>query len=260
MDLTPNCRILRYRKIKQAYAVASGDRMEIIIENFDYIKSNYASLTEEINELALRLGVPAPTLVAVTKSGSDEELAALLQAGAVDIGENRPGEVKRRGELLRSLGFSPRMHEIGTLQRNKIKLIADSVYMIHSVDSYHLAKDINRHAEAHGRIIPVLIEVNSGEEEQKSGVFPDNAERLLCDIKELPNLSVEGLMTMGPVTRDAEDLRPYFRNTKKLFDRLSDCYGFGECPTLSMGMSDSYRVAIEEGSTLVRVGRRIFSK
>ena len=230
------------------------------MENFEYVKNNYASLTEELRELATRLGTAVPTLVAVTKSGSDEELLALVGAGAVDIGENRPGEVKRRGELLRSQGFSPRMHEIGTLQRNKIKLIADSVHMIHSVDSFHLAKDINRHAEAHGRTIPVLIEVNSAKEEQKSGVFPDDAERLLTEIKNLPNISVVGLMTMGPVSLDAENLRPFFRNTKKLFDRLIDSYGFGEHPTLSMGMSDSYRVAIEEGSTLVRVGRRLFLK
>ena len=230
------------------------------MENFEYVKRNYASLTEELKELADRLGTPTPTLVAVTKSGSDEELSALLQAGAVDIGENRPGELKRRGELLRSQGLSPRMHEIGTLQRNKIKLIAESVYMIHSVDSFHLAKDINRHAQAHGRIIPVLIEINSAKEEQKSGVFPDDAERLLTEIKSLENISPEGLMTMGPVSQNPEDLRPFFRSTKKLFDRLNDSYGFGEHPTLSMGMSDSYRVAVEEGSTLVRVGRKLFLK
>ena len=230
------------------------------IENFDYIKRNYLSLTEEINELAGRLGASAPTLVCVTKSGSDEELLALAEAGAVDIGENRPGEVKRRGELLREAGFSPRMHEIGTLQRNKIKLIADGVHMIHSVDSLRLARDINRHAEALGRVIPVLIEVNSAREEQKSGIFPEEAERLLVDISELGSIKVSGLMTMGPVVDDPELLRPYFRNTKALFDTLSERYGFGDRPTLSMGMSDSYRVAIEEGSTLVRVGRRLFIK
>ena len=230
------------------------------MEKFDYIKRNYLSLTEEINELAGRLGASAPTLVCVTKSGSDEELLALAKAGAVDIGENRPGEVKRRGELLREAGFSPRMHEIGTLQRNKIKLIADGVHMIHSVDSLRLAKDINRHAEALGRVIPVLIEVNSAREEQKSGIFPEEAERLLVDISELGSIKVSGLMTMGPVVDDPELLRPYFRNTKALFDTLSERYGFGDRPTLSMGMSDSYRVAIEEGSTLVRVGRRLFIK
>ena len=230
------------------------------MNEFDYITQNYGALIEDIEKLSARLGVRAPTLVSVTKSGSDEELLALARAGAVDIGENRPGEVMRRGELLRDAGFSPRMHEIGTLQRNKIKLIADTVYMIHSVDSYALAKDINRHALARGRVIPVLIEVNSAMEPQKSGVMPDDAERLLCEIGEFQNISVCGLMTMGPVTEDAEKLRPYFRQTKSLFDRLNERYGFGDSPTLSMGMSDSWQVAIEEGSTLVRVGRRLFIK
>lgn len=230
------------------------------MENFDYIKRNYETLLEEIQSLSDSLGTKVPTLVSVTKSGSDEELIALAGLGALDIGENRPGEVKRRGEILRAAGFNPRMHEIGTLQRNKIKLISDSVYMIHSVDGFNLAKDISRHAEAHGRVIPVLIEINCAKEEQKSGVFPEDAEKLLLEIKELSGISVEGLMTMGPVTDNAEDLRPYFRNTKKLFDTLNLRYGFGNSPTLSMGMSDSWRVAVEEGSTLIRVGRRLFKK
>jgi pyridoxal phosphate enzyme (YggS family) len=230
------------------------------MNDYSYIKRNYESLLEDIENISSAVGVSVPTLVSVTKSGSDDELKALISLGAEDIGENRPGEVKRRGELLRDSGFSPRMHEIGTLQRNKIKLIADSVYMIHSVDSAALAKDISRHAEMRGRVIPVLIEVNSAKEEQKSGVFPEDAERLLLDISDYPGISVSGLMTMGPVVDNPEDLRKYFRDTKKLFDTLGERYGFGDTPTLSMGMSDSYRVAIEEGSTLVRVGRRLFTK
>ena len=228
--------------------------------NFDYIKRNFTSLVEEIDDLAERLGVKAPTLVSVTKSGSDEELLKLCAAGAVDIGENRPGEVKRRGDILRDAGYAPRMHEIGTLQRNKIKLIADTVYMIHSIDSIQLARDVNRHAEMRGRVIPVLIEVNSAREWQKSGVMPEDAERLLIEMAELRSIKISGLMTMGPAVDDSELLRPYFRNTKTLFDTLLERYGFGDTPTLSMGMSDSYRVAIEEGSTLVRVGRRLFNK
>lgn len=230
------------------------------MNDYSYIKRNYELLLEDIENISSAVGVSVPTLVSVTKSGSDDELKALISLGAEDIGENRPGEVKRRGELLRDSGFSPRMHEIGTLQRNKIKLIADSVYMIHSVDSAALAKDISRHAEMRGRVIPVLIEVNSAKEEQKSGVFPEDAERLLLDISDYPGISVSGLMTMGPVVDNPEDLRKYFRDTKKLFDTLGERYGFGDTPTLSMGMSDSYRVAIEEGSTLVRVGRRLFAK
>lgn len=230
------------------------------MDNFDYIKNNYESLMGEIDALSSRLGTKALTLVSVTKSGSDDELLALASFGAIDIGENRPGEVMRRGELLRAVGYSPRMHEIGTLQRNKIKLIADSVYMIHSVDSLALAKDINRHAEARGRVIPILIEVNSAKENQKSGVFPEDTERFLYEISDFKNIKISGLMTMGPVSENPEELRPYFRETKALFDKLGSSYGFGEGATLSMGMSDSYRVAIEEGSTLVRVGRRLFRK
>ena len=231
-----------------------------MMENFDYIKNNYESLLGEIDTISATLGVKAPTLVSVTKSGSDEELLALASFGAADIGENRPGEVMRRGEILRNAGFLPRMHEIGTLQRNKIKLIADTVHMIHSVDSLALAKDINRHAEARGRVIPILIEVNSAKEEQKSGVFPEDTERFLYEISEFKNIKISGLMTMGPVSEDPEQLRPYFRATKALFDKLDSLYGFGAGATLSMGMSDSYRVAIEEGSTLIRVGRKLFKK
>ena len=230
------------------------------MSEFDYIKNNYDSLIEEIEKISGRVGTIPPCLVSVTKSGSDTELLALAEAGAVDIGENRPGEVSRRGEILRGAGFSPRMHEIGTLQRNKIKLIADKVYMIHSVDSKKLAEDINRHAQSHGRVIPILIEINSAKEKQKSGVLPEDAERLLTDIAHLENIKISGLMTMGPNLCDPEELRPYFRHTRKLFDELSERYGFGDIPTLSMGMSNSYAVAIEEGSTLVRVGRRLFEK
>ncbi len=230
------------------------------MNNFNYIKNNYEELCSELEALAARLGTSCPTLVSVTKSGSDEELLALAAAGAADIGENRPGELMRRQAILKDGGYLPRMHEIGTLQRNKIKLIADFVYMIHSVDSLALARDIDRHAAMRGRHIPILIEINSAREEQKGGIFPENAEEFLESISGFENISIKGLMTMGPVSENPEELRPYFRETKKLFDKLNERYGFGDEPTLSMGMSDSWQVATEEGSTLIRVGRRLFKK
>ncbi len=230
------------------------------MNNFNYIKNNYEELCSELEALAARLGTSCPTLVSVTKSGSDEELLALAAAGAADIGENRPGELMRRQTILKDGGYLPRMHEIGTLQRNKIKLIADFVYMIHSVDSLALARDIDRHAAMRGRHIPILIEINSAREEQKGGIFPENAEEFLESISGFENISIKGLMTMGPVSENPEELRPYFRETKKLFDKLNERYGFGDEPTLSMGMSDSWQVATEEGSTLIRVGRRLFKK
>lgn len=230
------------------------------MSEFDYLKRNFDTLKSEIEKIAASAGTPAPTLVCVTKSGTDEELIELVKAGATEIGENRPGEVKRRFELIKEAGLFANMHEIGTLQRNKIKLIIDGVHMIHSIDSLKLATDVNRHALAAGRKIPVLIEVNSAREEQKSGVLPEHAEQLLSQVEQFENLIPLGLMTMGPALSAPEELRPYFRDAKKLFDKLTPVFRkYGE-PILSMGMSESYKIAIEEGSTLVRIGRRLFQK
>ncbi len=229
------------------------------MSDFGYIKKNLDELLSEIEELS-RLKNQKVTLVAVTKSGSDEELLALASAGALNIGENRPQELKRRGDLLKENGFAPSLHEIGNLQRNKVKLICQSVALIHSLDSYELALEIDKRAKEAGRIIPVLVEINSAEEGQKGGILPSDAEEFIQRISKLEALRVEGLMTMGPVCEDPEEIRPYFRKTKELFDLLRDKGCFVGEGILSMGMSDSYRVAIEEGSTLVRVGRRLFVK
>jgi pyridoxal phosphate enzyme (YggS family) len=226
------------------------------MEGFEYIESNFRALVSEIDALAKGRRV---TLVAVTKSGSDEELLALCKAGAVNIGENRPGELRRRGDLLKDQGFKPILHEIGNLQRNKVKLIISDVALIHSLDSLSLAEEIDKQAKKVGRVVPVLIEINSGREEQKGGILPEDAEEFLLALKYFSSIEVTGLMTMGPVCEDPEEMRPYFRETKELFDRLNQKYGFKE-GILSMGMSDSYAVAIEEGSTLVRVGRRLFKR
>ena len=228
------------------------------MSELSYVKSNLDLLLREIKELSDKVGHKVK-LVAVTKSGSDEELLALCEAGITDIGENRPGELKRRGDLLASHGFSPELHEIGNLQRNKVKLIANSVSLIHSLDNLSLAEEIDKQAKKAGRIIPVLIEINSAREPQKDGVMPEDAEAFLIKAKEFSGIRVVGLMTMGPVCDDPEDIRPYFRQTRELYERLNRAYGF-DGGILSMGMSDSYRVAIEEGATLVRVGRKLFNK
>ncbi len=229
------------------------------MENFDYISKNYKELTEEIGELARMQGREV-TLVSVTKSGSDEELTALVAAGAADIGENRPQELCRRGRLLKEQGYTPRLHEIGNLQRNKVKSIIEDVALIHSVDSLPLALEIDKQAGRIGRCVPVLIEINSAREEAKGGLLPEDAEKFCEELGVFENIKVVGVMTMGPVCESEEDIRPYFRLTKELFDRLNEKFGFENGGILSMGMSDSYKVAIEEGSTLVRVGRRLFHK
>ena len=228
--------------------------------DYGYISKNFKELTEELRDIAKKSCTDVPKLVCVTKSGSDEELLALAEAGCLAIGENRPGELKRRAELLSEHGFAPELHQIGTLQSNKAKLVCDKATLIHSLDSVSLAKELDKQGRKLGKKIPALIEINSAEEIQKSGVFPKDAERFLESVLAFDFITVSGLMTMGPVSDDSEELRKYFRLTKNLFDKLNSRYGFGSEPTLSMGMSDSYRVAIEEGSTLVRVGRRLFIK
>lgn len=229
------------------------------MSDFGYINANFQDITDEIRSLSESVGHHI-TLVAVTKSGSDDELCALAAAGVTDIGENRPGELRRRGDLLKDKGFTPALHEIGNLQRNKVKLIIESVSLIHSLDSVELAHEIDKQAQRIGRRVPVLIEINSAKESQKGGIFPEDAEDFLMSVKDLAGIEVVGLMTMGPVSEDSEMLRPYFRLTKALFDSLNSKYRFKNGGILSMGMSDSYRVAIEEGATLVRIGRKFFKK
>ena len=222
-----------------------------------YIERNYKNLLAEIDRAS---GGRKIQLVAVTKSGSDEELIALASLGVTDIAENRPQELRRRCDLLAAAGFSPRMHQIGNLQKSNVKHIVKDVAMIHSVDSFSLAEKISRLAVECGRVIPVLVEVNSAREEQKGGVLPEDAEELTAALKSLPGISLRGIMTMGPRVSNPEELRPYFRETRELFDRLSTLGRFDGEPILSMGMSASFLVAIEEGATLVRVGTRLFEK
>ena len=230
------------------------------MSDFSYVERNLAEVKEDLARIAEACGRAVPTLVCVTKSGSDEELLALVRAGASDIGENRPQELMRRGELLLGEGLSPSLHEIGNLQRNKVKYIIEGASLIHSLDSLSLAEEIERQAARHNMKARVLIEVNSAAEEAKGGVMPDEVEDFYLALADFPHIEVCGLMTMGPVCDCEEDIRPYFALTRKLFDDIKTRRGFAGEGILSMGMSDSYRVAVEEGSTLVRIGRRLFKK
>ena len=223
---------------------------------FEYIKKNLADLRCELADISRGRDV---TLVAVTKSGTDEELLALAGAGALCIGENRPQELIRRRALLCEAGYSPIMHQIGNLQRNKVRSVVGTASLIHTVDNLGLADEIEKRAAAAGITVPVLVEINSASEPQKDGVLPEQAADFIEKLRTYEHLSLMGLMTMGPVC-EGEEIRPYFRLTRRLFEELGDRYGWAGDGILSMGMSDSYRIAIEEGSTLVRVGRRLFRK
>lgn len=229
------------------------------MKNFDYLEKNFSEVRADI--AAYEAGYQRRiTLVCVTKSGSDEELLELLRLGATDIGENRPQELTRRAKLLSEMGYTPTLHQIGHLQRNKVKMVCGTANLVHSLDSISLAAELNKQAEKLGLDVEVLMEINCAEEENKGGISPHDAEEFFLALKAFPRLHVRGIMTMGPDLEDKEQLRPYFRNVKEIFDKIHTRYGFLGEPILSMGMSESYKVAIEEGANLVRIGRRLFKK
>jgi pyridoxal phosphate enzyme (YggS family) len=195
-------------------------------------------------------------LVAAAKTKTPADILEAVEAGVQIIGENY---VQEAAAAFEAVGRRCRWHGIGHLQSNKVKKAVEIFDMIETVDSLDLAREIDKRAGAAGKRMPILIEINSGEEDQKAGVRPADAEALIRTIAPLPNIAVEGLMTMGPFEGDPEDSRPYFRQTKALFDRLEGLAIPGvDMKRLSMGMSNSYRVAIEEGATLVRIGTLIF--
>ena len=206
---------------------------------------------------------PHVLLVAAAKTRTPAEVQAAIDAGIRAVGHNYVQEAEAMQSALREGESSRtpevRWHLIGHLQRNKAKRAAAIFDLIETLDSLRLARLLDRHCAEMDKVMPVLIEVNSGEESSKTGVSPDDFEALAGQIAELPHLRLEGLMTMGPAVGDPENARPYFRLTKQLFDHLASLdRPEVEMRYLSMGMSNSYPVAIEEGANVVRIGTRLF--
>jgi pyridoxal phosphate enzyme (YggS family) len=197
-------------------------------------------------------------LLAAAKTREPREILEAVEAGVRIIGENY---VQEADKAYRLVGDKAEWHFIGHLQKNKVKKAVDIFDMIETVDSVELAAEIDRRCARAGRIMPVLIEINSGRETQKAGVYPENAEGLIREISTLNNIRVEGLMTMGPLGGRPEDSRPYFIETRRLFERISKSkLPNVEMKYLSMGMTDSYRIALEEGANIVRIGSMIFGE
>ena len=179
-------------------------------------------------------------------------------AGSRDFGENKPQELREKQETLPT---DIRWHMIGHLQRNKIKYIIDKACMIHSVDSERLAEAVSLEAGKRGIVMPVLVEVNIAREESKFGIYEEDTLAFIEKILALPNIRVEGLMTIAPFVENAEENRIFFRKLRNLYvdikskniDNVTMC-------NLSMGMTGDYQVAIEEGATMVRVGTGIFGE
>ncbi|MCL6551702.1 MAG: YggS family pyridoxal phosphate-dependent enzyme [Firmicutes bacterium] len=197
----------------------------------------------------------AVTIVGVTKGVDVERIREALAAGLRDLGENRIQEALPK---IAALGPGPRWHFVGRLQRNKARWAAGSFAMVHSVDSVPLADALDRAAARAGRRLPVLIEVNVAGEPTKAGVAPDAAAALVAAVRARAHLEPVGLMTVAPVAASPEHVRPIFRTLRELRDRLREGPGGPAFVELSMGMSDDFEVAVEEGATLVRLGRAIF--
>ena len=221
------------------------------------IKENYQMIREKIPEDV--------TVVLAAKTRSAEEVIEAIDAGATDIGENYVQEAEKIYKQLGSRAREITWHLIGALQKNKIRKALPIFDVIQTIGDYEIAEDINKRVEGVGeKIVPVYLEINIGSEITKYGIKPEY--KYIKDLiqkisNNLENLRVEGLMTMGPRFGDPEKSRLYFRKTREIFDKIKalDLPGV-IMKTLSMGMSNSYRVAIEEGSNMIRVGSAVFGE
>lgn len=224
------------------------------------VAANYTHVREQLAHAALRCGrsPEAITLVCAAKTKGPELIRAALAAGATDIGENYVQEAQQK---IAQVPEPVRWHLIGHLQRNKARIAVRLFTLIHSLDSLPLAQELHRQGEKLGTVVHALLEVNLGNEVTKSGIAAHQVECLLEGVADLPYLRVEGLMTIPPPGQDAEAARPYFRALARLREQYTTVGATNiELRELSMGMTDDYAVAIEEGATIVRIGRAIFGE
>lgn len=224
------------------------------------VTENLSKVEEKIKEACRRAGRDRSevTLIAVSKTKPEAMIEEAYGVGQRDFGENKVQEICRKKDLLPE---DIRWHMIGHLQRNKVKYIADKVKMIHSVDSWELAQQIEKEAAKHDLVMDVLLEVNVAKEESKWGFSAEDVLDAAEKIGLLPHVRVRGLMTSAPYTENAETNRIYFRELHALYEELQHAGFKGvQADTLSMGMTGDYVVAVEEGATMIRVGTGIFGE
>lgn len=198
------------------------------------------------------------TLIAVTKTIGADRINEALETGVKNIGENKVQEIMEKYDKIE---YAPNWHLIGHLQTNKVKYIIDKVNLIHSLDSLKLAKEIDKRARNTNRIMDVLIQINIADEDTKFGLSYSELDDFIKEIAEYENIRVQGLMAIVPYVINPEEVRPYFRKMKAIFDGLKNSsYENINMKYLSMGMTNDYQVAIEEGSNMVRIGTGIFGE
>ena len=229
------------------------------------VAANLARVRERIAEAALRSGRRPEDviLVAVTKTVEPERILEAVRLGVKHFGENRVQEalakIPQVNETLDE-GSRPTWHMIGHLQTNKVRKALGIFDIIHSVDSVKLAREISKRATREGKVVPILLEVNVSGEATKFGFAPEEVESAVGEIVTLPGLSIRGLMTIAPIVEEPEEARPFFRRLRELRDRLAEKFPQVNWEHLSMGMTDDFEVAVEEGATMVRLGRAIFGE
>jgi pyridoxal phosphate enzyme (YggS family) len=226
------------------------------LKDFGYIQDNLRRVSGAIALAAEKAHRPLPRMVAVTKSASPEEVLALVALGVSEIAENRTVLFRERWALF-SDEERPVMHLIGSLQTNKVKEVVGNAALIQSVDRRSLAEEIQKRAAKAGICQGVLLEINSGREEAKGGILPEEADEFYASLSAFKSIRVRGLMTMAPRCNSREEYLKYFSLTKEIFDRL---FKNEKDAILSMGMSESYLYAIEAGANMVRVGSAIFGE
>ena len=221
--------------------------------NIEHVRSVIAA-----SALRVKRAPDEVTLVAVSKTMPVELVQMAYNLGVTDFGENRVQEALPKIAAFHPLGL--RWHMIGHLQSNKAGKAVEPFYCVHSVDSLHLAQALSRYAGEHGKVLPVLLQVNVSGEASKEGISLAETPELVRQIVDLPDIQVDGLMTIAPLVEDPEMVRPVFRELRNLRDQLRSELPQCSWRHLSMGMTGDYAVAIEEGATIVRIGRAIFGE
>ncbi len=228
------------------------------MSNYGYLEENIKTIEARIARACQKAGRNREdiVLVAVTKTVDAAIVNRSIALGITQIGENKPQEIVRKHDLIDK---AVAWHMIGHLQSNKVKTIIDKVSLIHSVDRLSVVKEIEKRAANINRVVDVLIQVNIGEESQKSGIDVAGVKALLEHIESCQHIRVVGLMCIAPYFYDAEEVRPYFRQMKKIFDEIKTMpLQRGKIEILSMGMTNDFEVAIEEGATMIRVGTGLY--
>lgn len=225
--------------------------MQYITENYDELVSQIRSKCKELN-----INYDSITLIAVSKTFPSSYVDILFRHGHYDFGENKVQELVQKYDELKNEKIN--WHLIGHLQSNKVKYIVNFVHLIHSVDSFKLAEEIQKRAVKLNKKINILIQVNISGENSKSGISPSEVKNLAINISKLENINLKGLMTIGSLTDDRKLIRKNFKDMKNLYDELLNDYT--DFKYLSMGMSSDFDIALEEGANMLRIGSSIFGK